>query len=200
MPRMAKAEAARLAAQNESSLRGTASTAEISRASGVMATWLASVNRPANNPSAASFAAKTIGRAMGKGIRTRKSVSSGNSEWLTRTVTSATIHIGRAMTSVVSAISARVYGSAVGNVAICAVLMVYIRTSTKPNARIAANTPISRRTNESAPSGVKTPKSRSEWKKCRVSNAAGRSRQLPVMPAESRRESRARRAGSLPAR
>ncbi|PYQ93468.1 MAG: hypothetical protein DMF96_29760 [Acidobacteria bacterium] len=109
--RSANAEAETLVTQKASRLSGNGLSAqrppETSMASGVMATWLDSVNRPANRASASSFAPKTRPRPMGSGIRTRKSVSSGKSEWLTRTVTNATIHIDSVIASAVSASFAR---------------------------------------------------------------------------------------------
>ncbi len=163
------AEAERLDTQKASRLIGGAlrrqRPLEISATSGVMAMWLLTMKMPANRPSAASLAPKTTERPMGSGIRTRKSVSSGKSEWLTRTVTSATIHIGSAIASVVSASSARAYGSAVAALKRAPYAFAYIRTSSKPTAMKNAIRPMMTRTNESAPSCEKTPKSKRPRKK-----------------------------------
>jgi hypothetical protein len=130
-----------------------------------MATWHVTMKSPANSASARSFAPKTAARLRGSGIRTRKSVSSGKSEWLTRTVTNATIHIGNAIASVVSASSAAAYGSSVAAPESAPYFPAYIRTSRNPRASNAENNPISTRTKASAPSCEKMPKSNSAWKK-----------------------------------
>ena len=79
---------------------------EMSPTSGVTAMRLAPMNIPQKIASASSFVPKMNARVTGSGMSTRKSVSSGTSEWLMRTVMKAAIHIGRPNASVVSAASA----------------------------------------------------------------------------------------------
>ena len=60
----------------------------------VAGNWVPTTNRPMKSSSAASFAPKIVARDTGSAMRTRKSVSSGNSAWPTSATATATIHIG----------------------------------------------------------------------------------------------------------
>ena len=101
------------AASRATKLSWACRLAEMIMATGSIATCDATMKIPANSASAASFDRKTSRLDTGSASSTRKSVSSGNSEWLTSSVAKATTSIGSAMTSV--SIAAR-YGAGVSDV------------------------------------------------------------------------------------
>ena len=120
---------------------------DISSDSGNSATWAETMKSAVNVASASSLAPKTRCRGTGSAISTRKSVSSGNSEWPTSTVTKDTIHIGTAMRNAWFASSASRKASGLGR-SVCAA--VKMRVSRSPNENKTTQQPRIIRVNESA--------------------------------------------------
>ncbi len=134
------------------------------KASGSIAICVETMNNPANSASARSFERKTVSLEIGSTSSTRKSVSSGNSEWLTSSVAKATTSIGTPIISASPATLASRYAStllAVGPIE-------YMRASSRPNVSSTAMMPISTRRKASDPACDRMPKSNKAAKKCRI--------------------------------
>jgi len=139
-----------------------------------METCAARMKRPAKSTSASSFEKNTMRLEIGSGARTRKSVSSGDSDWLTSSVANATTSIGSAITRVSSPRTASLYGPRFVKISDRAVyLPMYIRTRSKPDVSIKATMPINTRRNASNPESDRTPTSNSPRKKWAVSRHQG---------------------------
>jgi hypothetical protein len=135
------------------------------------------VRRDDENPAehASAHAASTGRRGRldtGSASSTRKSVSSGNSEWLTSSVARATTSIGAPMTSV--SIAARC-GAGVSAASCVAAARMRTRAKSRPNVSIAATMPIRTRAKASDPASERTPKSNSPAKNWAVSRYPARS-------------------------
>ncbi len=178
MASTANADALRLAIAQASSRSRTLCSphglSDVSSVSGSSETCAAAVNRPANMSSAVSFARKTTSLLTGSGPRMRKSRSSGNSEWLTSSVTNATRSIGSPMISMSSPSSARRYRSCVPVPSSTAYLTMNVRVSRRPNAMNPPSEPMSTRLNESAARSLRKPKSNIARKKCSVRRHSSR--------------------------